>query len=89
MSLSESVYIIPCLCGNEVRSHAPAASCSVCGRLLDVQGWGRPPTPQEEQEARVHFSTRGSGARGLTGDINAKVNLIQDKSHSPAADRVE
>jgi hypothetical protein len=34
---AQSVYIIPCECGVEVRSHAPTTTCEKCGRLLVVE----------------------------------------------------
>jgi hypothetical protein len=37
--LTESVYVIPCLCGVDVLSHACETTCPECGRILIVE-WG-------------------------------------------------
>jgi hypothetical protein len=37
----ESVYLIPCPCGAEVRSHAPETVCPKCSRILEVRGWAK------------------------------------------------
>lgn len=38
--LMHSVYIIPCECGNEVRSETTVAVCLKCGREFVVENWG-------------------------------------------------
>lgn len=56
MSQAESVYIIPCPCGQEIRSHEPRATCPQCGTQLEIRDWGKPPTPEEEKAAATFFS---------------------------------
>lgn len=38
--LEHSVFLIPCICGHEVRSKEKTAVCPECGRVLVVEGWG-------------------------------------------------
>lgn len=50
----KSVYIIPCPCGSEVRSHEPKAKCPDCNRELVVENWGKLPT-----QSRGEFPSAG------------------------------
>ena len=38
----ESVYIIPCICGQTVESNSPTVICPKCGKSLTVENWGKP-----------------------------------------------
>ena len=36
----KSEFLLPCLCGELVRTHEPQTVCPKCGRSLEVVGWG-------------------------------------------------
>ncbi len=36
--MNASRYVIPCLCGRTIESHAPETECPGCGRILVVEG---------------------------------------------------
>ena len=38
---TQSVYLILCLCGENIESHQPETICPKCGRLLIVKDWGQ------------------------------------------------
>lgn len=47
----ESLFYIPCLCGQEVKSHERETHCPQCGRLLQVE-WGKGPV-ERSADARA------------------------------------
>ncbi len=36
-----SYYVIPCDCGETVKSHTAECVCPKCGRQLEVRDWGK------------------------------------------------
>lgn len=42
---NRSRYVIPCLCGATIESHAPETRCEDCGRVLVVEGRERSEAP--------------------------------------------
>lgn len=39
MSDARSVYEVECLCGEKVRTFGRFATCSKCGREIELEGW--------------------------------------------------
>jgi len=61
--MSESVYILPCPCGQQVRSHEPLAICSKCGTVLEVRNWGQPPSVEEQKAALAFFESESKNGK--------------------------
>lgn len=43
---ARSAYVLDCPCGERIESHEAEVVCAKCGRILAVEGWGKPTTEE-------------------------------------------